>query len=150
VTAVIGSSELGVDIPAGNPIAQLVIATPTATIAVTPIEPQMTPLPGTALELSAADNSGQPVHQLAQPVTITISFRSPAGVNPLAAEIYTIDVNGQTEELVTTVQPQGHGAYAATATTSHLSPFVVLAPAFANPGLDRQIYLPFVANRPAS
>src|SRR5262249_54430798 len=101
VVVVLGWSSLTIDVPAGSSIAELVVATPAATDILAPSDPRLAALMGTAVDLSASDSTGQPILDVRSPIFLTISFRSPSGVNPTGAVIYTINRDGQVEQLPT-------------------------------------------------
>jgi hypothetical protein len=142
VVVVVGSSEVTIDVPAGNSLTQLVVATPSPTDVLSPPDSTLGVVPGTAIDVSATDATGRAVYSISPPMTITISFRSPPGVNPLASHLYTMDLNGQIADLPATATALGHGAYAVSATTSLLAQFVVCAPDL--PSMQVRAFLPVV------
>jgi hypothetical protein len=126
VTASVGANLVQVQVPASDGISQieLNVAPPPA---ITPSDPDLQPVPGASIVVSASGNTGE-VHALNEPVTITIQFSPPPSVNPAFAVIYTFACDGcAAEALATTIHPNGDGSYTAVAETSHLSPFVVFA-----------------------
>ncbi len=80
------------------------------------------------VEIDAQNTLGTPIHQLGSPLTIRITFTAPRGLNPFLAQIYTVDAQGNTQVLPTTVTDDGGGIFTATAQTLHLSPFGLFAP----------------------
>ena len=110
--------------------------------------PAITPVsayaPQVLVDVRAIDSNQNVVHELAAPITISITFRPAAGVNGRLAKIYTVNDQGATQELQTTVVDNWDGTFTATAVTWHLSPFQVFAP---SAGTVVPLYnFPLVAN----
>ncbi len=117
--------------PQSTPIGQIRVRLPSST---PPITPKAATLQDVwALEIDAVDSQGTPIHHLSAPMSISVRFWPPDGSNPLLAQIYTVDEVGETQQLPTTVTPNGNGSYTAVALTSHLSPFVLFAPGIGTP-----------------
>src|SRR5262249_45501003 len=99
--------------------------------------------PQLAIVVTATDAAGGPVTQLAVPLTLHLTFTPAAGANPLLARVYTLDPQGNAQELPTHVVDNHDGTYTATAQTTHLSPFNVYAPGLPTP--VPQIFIPSVS-----
>ncbi len=108
------------------PSAHLTVQLPTSAPAITPSDPVEQLL--FAVEIDATDASGNAIHDLSAPLTISIRFTPLLGQNALLAQIYTIDKNGNSQALPTLVTANGDGSYTAVAQTRHLSPFEIFAP----------------------
>ena len=147
VSTTVGSDQVSVDIPSGNAIAQIVVSAPPTQVSITPDGQAFQSLPGAVIVVSASDANGHPVGQLSAPITITIQFVPPPGVNAQFAVIYTLDPNNNNsaQALPTRMLANGDGSFTAIATTSHLSPFEVFAPGALTP--VPQMYLPVVASQ---
>jgi hypothetical protein len=139
-----GSSVVTIDVPSDNSLAQLVVSTPSPADVLSPPDPSLSVLPGTAVEIDASDTSGQTVNQFSSPMTVTISFRPPPGVDPLASHLYALGPTGQIQDLSGTVVALGHDSYSITATTSQLAQFAVCAPSL--PAMQARVFLPIAIN----
>ncbi len=148
MTTLVGSTLVQLALPAGENVAHLVLAPPTGPVPVTPTSPQLQPIPGAAVVVTASDAAGQVVTTLNAPVTLSLTFHSLLGINTELAQIYTLDADGNAQALATLVDDLGHGSYQVTAQTSHFSPFVVYAPGMSTP--VPQVYLPAVRNSVSS
>jgi len=99
--------------------------------AITPTSPQDQPI--LSIEIDATDAGGNAIHDLSAPLTISIRFTPPSGINAMLAQIYTVDSFGNSEALATQVTANGDGSFTAIAQTSHLSPFEIFAPGVGTP-----------------
>ncbi|MGH2471364.1 MAG: IPT/TIG domain-containing protein [Candidatus Limnocylindria bacterium] len=120
ITTQVGESPVVLALPSGTPVAWIRFGSAGgATI------PQPS---GTrrlvSIEIDAFDAFGRIVHQLGANAEISIGFQAATSVNVSSARISTLDAAGSVEKLVTRVT-SGADATTATASTSHLSPFVV-------------------------
>jgi hypothetical protein len=100
-------------------------------VAVAPTPPPVTPSvpnpnPVFSFTVDGFDDNGNAVTTLPGPVTLTVKFTPAVGTDPTTSVIYTIDHNGQTEALATTLTDNGDGTFTAMATITHLSPFSVI------------------------
>jgi hypothetical protein len=144
VSTTVGSNSVDVTVPGGDGISSLTVK-PLADVgsSLGGIS-GVSLIPGVAIEVSATDALGLPIHQLSVGLQITISFRAPSGFSTANAQIYTVDSTDNLQPLTTNVTFLGNGVYSASATTSHLSPFMVYAPPAADP--STVVYLPLVVN----
>jgi len=143
ITTILGPDTIQVSVPQeAQPIVQLAVSTPTTPPAITPIAQDQQIF---AVQIDATGANG-PIHTLSAPLQISITFRPALNINPLLAQIYTID-NGQTQALATRVTNNGDGTFTATALTTHLSPFVVEAPGVGTPIPEAYVSLA-LNNRP--
>ncbi len=104
-------------------------------------------IPGASVVVNASDSGGNPVTRLNVPVDVSLTFGSSPGLNTNLAQIYTIDLTGAPQSLVTKIVSNVDGSYTADAQTTHFSPFVVYAPA--TWALVPQLYVPVAFNNPA-
>jgi hypothetical protein len=77
-----------------------------------------------SIQISAFDSFGQPVTQLGGGARLSIGFEPGTSVKSASARISTLTGAGQTESLATQLV-SGTDALTASATTTHLSPFVL-------------------------
>jgi hypothetical protein len=116
-----------VSIPAADAlVSQLLFTTPSATPAITPLSGQYQIV--LSFEVSASNLSGNQVHLLSAPLELSVRFTPPGGANAPFAQMYTVDLSGNAEELPTSVTSNGDGTFTASFGTDHLSPFVLYAP----------------------
>ena len=114
-------------VPSGTAVAKLTVAAP---VVAEPVSPPAARTPLAAVSVKAYDSSGAPLTSFgATPLTVSVGFAPPPAVDPARAEIDTLDpVSHLTQRLATAVVNNADGTYTATASTPHLSPFVVTLP----------------------
>jgi hypothetical protein len=116
----IAESPVVVAIPSGTPIAWIGFGAAGGTIVPQPSGTRRL----ISIEIKAFDSFGQSVHQLGANAQISIGFDPATSVNLSSARISTVDAVGNVERLATTVT-RGTDAMTASASTTHLSPFVI-------------------------
>ena len=120
ITTQVGSSPVVLSLPAGTAVAWIRFGSVGSTAL-----PQSSGTQRLAsVEINAFDSFGRSVHQLGATAQISIGFEAATSVDVSSARIRTVDAAGNIEQLATHVD-RGADAATATASTSHLSPFVI-------------------------
>ncbi len=145
VVTQVASATVSVAIPAElTPVATLVVGAPTTTPTIAPSNAAFQFV--LAIEVQATGPDGTSLTTLSAPVTISIQFTAPDGLNGYLTEIDTIVPNGKSQRLATSVTRNADGSFTATAQTNHFSNFVVFAPGIGTP--VPLVYEPSVQNSP--
>jgi len=122
VATQVGGTPVVLALPAGTPIAWMRFGSASDS----PVPARYGRRRLDSIEITAYDSVGHTVSQLGGSAKLSIGFRSALSVNTTSAQISTLTsaFGGQLETLATTVT-SGGDALTATASTVHLSPFVI-------------------------
>ena len=126
VSAVFGSTTLGIEIPTGQSLARVVVSNSSTAPELRPSISGQRTVSDPVVVMAAGEAGQSNVSWLSSPAKISITFHGD-GVDTQLAQMYTY-VDDQLQPLVTVIVDNGDGTFTAVAQTNAMSMYFVGAP----------------------